>query len=329
MSITWNYITLHHFTYYIALHNLTLHHVTSLDQDQIIMSHIFQCSLRSPSHQGWPFDLGPAVGSEIETWSVRPWVRPNSCKFNSITFVECEMYFRVPITQKTNHLYIAITILETLCWLLIHPFTWHYEILAKKFLSQIWAMQRSNGAGVEGGNSGRVVNLSVSSMVGSHRIWSHGREVPCPQIQKAARNLEISISRKISKCVKSCQDYVVLSVHAGVSKRSPPLRANISLYPHFFKLRKQEQLQLVFCHCRCLLCPLVLDNGARCSFAAAAQTIATMQIPPLLAPPDGFQGAVFAGAAKANLKPSKLLVSGMPGATVMAQLTVINELYPL
>jgi hypothetical protein len=54
-----------------------------------------------------------------------------------------------------------------------------------------------------------------------------------------------------------------------------------------------------------------------------------MQIPPLLAPPDGFQGAVFAGAAKANLKPSKLLVSGMPGATVMAQLTVINELYPL
>ena len=99
--------------------------------------------------------------------------------------------------------------------------------------------------------------------------------------------------------------------------------------PPFFLLRKQEQLQLVFCHCRCLLCPLVLDNGARCSFAAAAQTIATMQIPPLLAPPDGFQGAVFAGAAKANLKPSKLLVSGMPGATVMAQLTVINELYPL
>ena len=40
-----------------------------------------------------------------------------------------------------------------------------------------------------------------------------------------------------------------------------------------------------------------------------------MQIPPLLAPPpDGFQGAVFAGAAKANLKPSKLLVSGMRGA---------------
>eukprot|EP00438_Fugacium_kawagutii_P002870 Skav222164 [mRNA] locus=scaffold3048:74411:75115:- [translate_table: standard] len=43
-----------------------------------------------------------------------------------------------------------------------------------------------------------------------------------------------------------------------------------------------------------------------------------MQIPPLLAPPpDGFQGAVFVGAAKASLKPSKLLVSGiMAGAFI-------------
>ncbi|CAJ1435775.1 unnamed protein product [Effrenium voratum] len=43
-----------------------------------------------------------------------------------------------------------------------------------------------------------------------------------------------------------------------------------------------------------------------------------MQLPPLLAPPlDGFQGAVYAGAAKANLKPSKLLVSGiMAGAFI-------------
>ena len=44
----------------------------------------------------------------------------------------------------------------------------------------------------------------------------------------------------------------------------------------------------------------------------------TMQIPPMLAPPpDGFQGAVFAGAAKANLKASKILISGiMAGAFI-------------
>ena len=243
-----------------------IYHFTSLDitWPGIIMLHVFQCSL-SGSPSWLPMWPGPQLVVQKST----PEAFAHECVPSITTFCISELPSKSSNTEK-KHILCSQNHLETPCWLLIHPFTWHYEILAKKFLSQIWAMQRSNGAGGEGGKGGSL----PSDTRNSTEPWNiHWGESPSAQNHS---NIICSspFMLEFPRVTAPGNQPVPHVPTSSLTRRTPQNMVQhptgYSPIPNLFSfiLRKQEQQTLavfhIVSHFRCLCSHMIVWDTARC-----------------------------------------------------------------